>query len=357
MKACRPSAGTSRALLASAAVLLVLGCAGAMRGAAADGPISPDRAAVWRAIFARPALPHGAPPHPAQSALGADLFRDTRLSGSGTMSCASCHDPGRAFTDGRKTGRGAAGAVLSRNVPALYDLAAASRFFWDGRAETLAAQARVPITAPDEMAGSFPVIVQRLDSDAALKARFAAAFPASGRIGEAEILDALVAYERSLKSPETPFDRWVAGDDDALSAAARRGFDLFVGKGGCVTCHGGWRLTDDSFHDVGLPSGDLGRGALDLDPAGQGIPAFKTPSLREVAHTAPYMHDGSLATLADVVAHYAGGLVRRPSLAPTVVRDLTLTDDEKAALVAFLTAVSSERGEDKDKPMPPAPKK
>lgn len=354
MKACRPSAGVSRALLASAAVLLALGDAGVSRGAAAE-PVPPDRAAVWRAIFARPAVLSGTAPDPAQSALGYDLFRDTRLSGSGTMSCASCHDPGRAFTDGRKTGRGAAGAVLSRNVPALYDLAAASRFFWDGRAETLAAQARVPITAPDEMAGSFPEIVQRLDSDAILKARFAAAFPASGRIGEAEILDALVAYERSLASPETPFDRWVAGDDSALSDAARRGFDLFVGKGGCVTCHGGWRLTDDSFHDVGLPSSDLGRGALALDPAGPGIPAFKTPSLREVAHTAPYMHDGSLATLADVVAHYAGGLVRRPSLAPTVVRDLTLTDDEKAALIAFLTAVSSAPDEGGDKALPSTP--
>ena len=155
-------------------------------------------------------------------------------------------------------------------------------------------------------------------------------------------MDALAAYERSLVSPMTRFDSWVAGNDDALDKQELRGFEIFVGKGGCVSCHGGWRFTDNGFHDIGMPGVDLGRGAI-AGPM-QGLPQFKTPSLREATHTAPYMHDGSLATLLDVVAHYAGGHVKRPSLAPTMVTDLALDPEERTALVAFLKSLSSERG-------------
>jgi cytochrome c peroxidase len=303
----------------------------------------PDRVAVWRAIFTRPAAPpEGVTDDPAKIALGYDLFRDKRLSGRGGTSCASCHDPAHAFTDGRRTGLGPAGAGLARNVPSLYNLAWASSFFWDGRAGTLADQARGPILAQDEMFGHFPAIAESLERDATMKARFQAVFPASTHITEQEIVDTLAAYERSLISPPTRFDRWVAGDDDALDGHEQRGFEIFVGKGGCVSCHGGWRATDDGFHDVGVPGADLGRGALD-GPM-KGLPQFKTPSLREAVHTAPYMHDGSLATLLDVVAHYAGGHVKRPSLAPTLVRDLVLDATERADLVAFLKTLSSERG-------------
>jgi cytochrome c peroxidase len=299
------------------------------------------REAVWRAIFARPAEGPPAPADAAKVALGRDLFGDVRLSGSGRASCATCHDPAQAFTDGRRTAIGPAGAVLARNAPALYNLAWATSFFWDGRAASLAEQAKVPILAPDELAGDFRSITQALSRDPAMSARFAAAFPGMPGVTEDAVLEALVAYERSLVSPVTRFDRWVEGDDTALTEQELRGFDLFVGRGGCVSCHGGWRLTDDAFHDIGLPGRDPGRGAL--ASGAPGLPEFKTPSLREVARTAPYMHDGSLATLEDVVDHYAGGLVVRPSLAPTVVRDLKLTDQEKAALVAFLKTLSSEQ--------------
>lgn len=310
---------------------------------AAHEPVAQEvsREAVWRAIFARP---RGDPPGAADAgkvALGRDLFGDVRLSGSGRASCASCHDPAQAFTDGRKTAVGPQGATLARNAPALYNLAWATSLFWDGRAASLTDQARVPILAPDELAGDFAAIAQRLSADPETSARFAAAFPGSSGVSEANVLNALAAYERSLISPETRFDRWVEGDDGALSASELEGFAVFVGKGGCVSCHGGWRLTDDAFHDVGLPGKDLGRGALQAGTPG--LPEFKTPSLREVARTAPYMHDGSLATLEDVVEHYAGGLVVRPSLAPTVARDLKLTDTEKAELVAFLKTLSSEQ--------------
>ncbi len=320
-------------------MFLAVGHSAAGGGDAPAATPGVTREAVWRAIFARPAQSPVGPDDAARAALGHDLFRDVRLSGSGRASCVSCHDPARAFTDGRKTAVGPGGAVLPRNAPALYDLAWATSFFWDGRAASLAEQARVPILAPDELAGDFATIARRLADDPEMAARFAAAFPATPEVTEAAVLEALAAYERSLVSPQTRFDRWIAGDEPALTGEERRGFDIFVGKGGCVSCHGGWRFTDDTFHDVGLPGNDPGRGAF----VSGGLPEFKTPSLREVAHTAPYMHDGSLATLEDVVNHYAGGLTLRPSLAPTIVRDLKLTNEEKAALVAFLGTLSSER--------------
>lgn len=316
------------------AAALLAWCLTAAVADATDPSGAPERDAVWRAIFARPAAGAASSPEAAaRIALGRDLFHDRRLSGSGQASCATCHDPARAFTDGRKTGRGPGGDVLARNVPALYDLAWGNAYFWDGRAPSLEAQARFPILAADEMAGDFPTITRRLAADEGIAARFAMAFPETKDVTEDAVVDALAAYVRSLVSPRSRFDAWVAGDDAALGAEELRGLGIFVGKGGCVSCHGGWRFTDDGFHDIGLLGDDLGRG---------GRREFKTPSLREAAHTAPYMHDGSLATLADVVDHYAGGVVRRPSLAPTLVQNLELSEPDKAALVAFLKTLSSE---------------
>lgn len=344
-KRTRVSLGVAGALCAAALSAGVL--AGALpAGGRADRtqaaelpPPAVTRESVWRAIFARPPAADAAPAEQAKIALGYDLFRDVRLSGDGRTSCAVCHDPARAFTDGRKTGRGPAGATLARNVPSLYNLAWATSFFWDGREASLAAQARRPIEAADEMAADLSVVTRRLAADPDLRERFAQAFAGPDAVSETGILEALAAYERSLVSPPTRFDRWVEGDDGALTAQEVMGFDLFVGKAGCVSCHGGWRFTDDGFHDIGLPGDDRGRGALAAD--GAGLPQFKTPSLRELAHTAPYMHDGTLATLDAVVDHYAGGFVRRPSLAATLVRDLVLADDERAALVAFLGTLSA----------------
>lgn len=344
-------------VLAAACLAASLGLGEGAREATAGTPEeSVSRAAVWRAIFARP----GKAPEvdEAKAALGYDLFRDRRLSASGRASCASCHHPDRAFTDGLRTGVGPSGAVLKRNVPALYDLAWATSFFWDGRAPSLTRQARVPIEAPDELAGNLGSIAESFEKDPAMRQRFAAIYRTAPAVTDEAILDAIAAYERTLVSPMTPFDRWVAGDDGALGSAEQRGFDIFVGKGGCVSCHGGWRLTDDAFHDVGVKSADPGRGALSPPGRPPGLPEFKTPSLREVARTAPYMHDGSLATLEDVVAHYAGGIEKRPSLAPTLVKDLTLTEGEKADLVAFLRALSSEqKSHTRDETTRPMPKK
>jgi cytochrome c peroxidase len=294
-------------------------------------------------MFQRPQeipAPPDNPMTPERIALGAKLFADPRLSGGGRKSCAACHRPERAFTDGRRRAEGAAGRPLRRNAPALWNLAWSKHLFWDGRAPSLEAQARGPIEAPDEMGGDWPTIVSRLEADASMATEFRASFPEEPAISQATITKALAAYVRSLVSPPTRFDDWIAGDAQALGAAELRGFQLFTGKAGCVLCHNGWRFTDDRFHDIGLRSEDPGRGAV---PGGTpGLRAFKTPSLREIARTAPYMHDGSLPTLEAVVAHYAGGFVARPALAPSMNRGLRLSRQERADLVAFLRTLSSQ---------------
>ncbi len=306
---------------------------------------SANVAAPWRSFFQRPTGPPPAPPDnaatPDKIALGARLFADPRLSGSGQRSCASCHEPRRGLTDGRRKARAASGGDLQRNTPALWNLAWSRHYFWDGRAPTLEAQVRAPIEAPEEMGGDWPAILARLEADADLAERFRAVFVDEPPVSREAVVKALAAYVRSLVSPPTRFDAWIEGDARALSAAEVRGFTLFTGKAGCVLCHAGWRFTDDRFHDIGLPGKDPGRGAV---PGGTpGLGAFKTPSLRELAHTAPYMHDGSLPTLAAVLAHYSGGFVRRPSLAPNMKRDLRFGAQEKADLAAFLRTLSSEK--------------
>ncbi len=297
------------------------------------------RDAVWRSIFARPKVPLSTPENSHRVELGRALFADSRLSGDGTRACASCHNPARGFTDGLKTAMGRDGSVLQRNTPGLYNLAWSSLFFTDGRVASLEEQSRVPITTANEMGGDFATIVTRLKSDPPLAETFAVAFPATPEISEQTIVAALSAFERTLVSQGSRFDHWVDGDDAALTAQERDGFGLFVGKAGCAGCHGGWRFTDDGFRDIGLPGDDPGRSAI----VG-GAPAlrqFKTPGLRELEHTAPYMHDGSLKTLRDVVDHYAGGFVKRPSVDSNLVRDLVLTEAEKEALIAFLKTLSS----------------
>jgi cytochrome c peroxidase len=306
-----------------------------------------DIAAPWRSFFLRPAGPPPAPPGnlttPDKVALGARLFADPRLSGGSRRSCASCHQRERAFTDGRPKARALSGSNLQRNTPGLWNLAWSKHYFWDGRAPSLEAQIRAPIEAPDEMGGDWPVILARLGADADLAGRFRAAFADEPPISRQTVVKALAAYVRSLVSPPTRFDAWIAGDAQALSPAEVRGFRLFTGKAGCVLCHAGWRFTDDRFHDIGLPGHDPGRGAV---PGGTpGLSAFKTPSLRQLTHTAPYMHDGSIPSLAAVLAHYAGGLVRRPSLAPSLNPRLRLSARERADLIAFLATVSSAKAQ------------
>lgn len=320
--------------------------------AASDPPAAAaDVMQVWRTLLARPpappppASPQAAAQFAAQAALGRALFRDPRLSGNGDRACASCHQPAHAFTDGRPRAAARDGGDLARNTPSLYDQAWGKAFYWDGRAASLEAQAVVPITHPREMAGDWTTIVGRLSTDPAMAQQFHWAFASAPPaiippIQPATIVAAIAAYERTLMSPPTRFDRWLGGDDTALDATEIAGFRLFAGRAGCIGCHSGWRFTDDRFHDIGLDTPDPGRGAI---PAGgvPGLQAFKTPSLREVRWTAPYMHDGSKPTLATVLDHYAGGFVARPGLSSNMIRGLQLSAEDRAALVAFVWTLSS----------------
>jgi len=325
-------------LMVAAVILCGLGVT---RAPAAEPP-SPEIVSAWRELFKRapePVAPVDNVATPEKIALGAQLFSDRRLSRHGERSCIDCHRPERAFTDGRRRARGLSGRPLPRNTPSLFNLAWGKQFFWDGRAASLEEQVQGPILAADEMGGDWPTILDRLKRDAGLAARFSRAYPGEPAISEATVVKALASYVRSLVSPPNRFDAWVGGNPDALSPSELRGFGLFVGKAGCVLCHVGWRFTDDHLHDIGLRSADPGQGGV----AGgtPGLRAFKTPGLRELARTAPYMHDGSLPTLTSVLAHYTGRFVPRPSLAINMKRDLRLERGERADLIAFLRALSS----------------
>lgn len=334
-----------RAVLSALAVLAALSLL-AVEGRSAE----PFDAAFWRNAFARPqAIPAPAsnPITPEKIELGRSLFNDTRLSGTGEIACATCHDAALSFSDGVARRPGHDGEPLPRRTPSLWNLAWGLTFFWDGRAPTLEAQISGPIENPREMGGDIAKAAAQLSADPPSARRFAAAFPDDPRVTKANIRAALASFERTLVSPETRFDRWVKGDDAALEPNELAGLKLFVGKAGCVACHAGWRFTDEAFHDIGLPGDDPGRGGeLKLPAANH---AFKTPSLRERVWTAPYMHDGSLAALEDVVAHYVGGVIARPTVSADLKRDLNLSAQERAELVAFLATLSSD-----DPPRPAA---
>jgi cytochrome c peroxidase len=302
-----------------------------------------DDLASLKPRFARPAFvpsPSHNPPTPAKIALGKRIFSDPALSATGTISCASCHDPKLAFTDGEPTGKGVTGRRLARHTPSLWNLAWSPLLFWDGRAATLEDQIRFPIEHPDEMGSTLDNAVDRFSRHDSYVRAFADAFPGDPRITPANIARALAAYERTLVSPPTRFDRWLAGDAAALSAGEINGLRLFAGRAKCINCHKGFAFTDYNFYDIGVPSDDRGRGAEIRLPAADY--AFKTPTLRELVWTAPYMHDGSLATLDDVVRIYEMGGVSRPTRAKDLPATIKLWDGERADLIAFLESLSSD---------------
>lgn len=334
-----------------AAALAVAGVAALLVAAQSPQAATPDVASDARLAFKRPAgLPDrgGLLPAYAVVDLGRMLFNDVRLSGDGTMSCATCHQAQLAFTDGQPRHAGRNGKPLTRNTPHLWNLAWSETLFWDGRAKTLEQQAAGPIENAAEMAGHLPVVVERLKADPKAADAFARAFPDRPVVDAEGLVAALAAFEWTLVSPLTRFDQWVSGDEAALDHDEKAGFALFAGEAQCTSCHSGWRFTDEAFHDIGLPdTGDLGRGTiLDLRAADHG---FKTPSLRELAWTAPYMHDGSLATLDAVIDHYAGSVTARPTLSKDMPPVLSLSQEERQQLIAFLGTLSSETP-----PRPPA---
>jgi len=272
-----------------------------------------------------------------KAALGKMLFFDARLSRDNNISCASCHNPSFGWQVPFAKAIGAGGKPLARKSPTTINHAWGSLLFWDGRASSLEDQARGPIQAPVEMDLPLPKAVQRLNAIEGYRTAFAKAFPGEG-ITEQTLLKAIATFERTTVSGDTPFDRWVRGDDKALSAAAQRGFALFNGKARCASCHGGWNFTDDRFHDIGLATTDEGRAKI--TGRTEDKHGFRTPGLREITARAPYMHNGSLPTLEAVVAHYATGGIDRPSRS-RLMAPLALTGDEMQDLVEFMRALSS----------------
>jgi cytochrome c peroxidase len=278
---------------------------------------------------------------PARVELGRALFFEPRLSGNGAMSCATCHNPSLGWSDGLKTAVGWHGKVLGRATPTVVNTAYNTQFMWDGRKKSLEDQALGPMKSPDEMNTDFKRTLARLQSLPQYVAMFQKAYPGEG-ITEGTIAKAIAAFERTVVSRESAFDRWLAGDRSAMTLSQWRGYKVFSdpGKGNCIMCHNGSNFTDNRFHNIGLAQGgepDPGRYNIEKVASMQG--AFKTPTLRDVELTAPYFHDGSAATLRQVVEHYVRGGDDRSHLSP-LMKPLKLTEQDKEDLVAFMKALT-----------------
>jgi cytochrome c peroxidase len=315
---------------------------------------------------------------PARVALGQKLFFEPRLSGDGTVACATCHDPARAFTDGRPVSVGIHGRVGQRNAPTVLNALYNKMQFWDGRVYTLEQQAALPITNPFEMgSASIGDAVSRISGDKDYQTQFMQAF---GRdVNEQDMLSAIAAYERTLASFDSPFDHFIAGDANAISDSAKRGWELFNTKARCHLCHAlienqrdATLFIDNDFHNIGIgilrhhvaplaqqAERELAQGHLaDIDTAAitsemavlgrflvtrkqSDIASFKTPGLRNVLVTGPYFHDGSMQTLWDVMDHYnKGDGITNPWLDKDM-QPLALTEPEIDGVVAFLASLTS----------------
>jgi cytochrome c peroxidase len=291
-----------------------------------------------------PPLPQPAdnPVTPAKIALGRRLFFDPILSRTNLVACASCHLQRNGFADPMRVSAGVEGRLGVRNAPALANLAYATSYFWDGGVETLERQAIAPIKAMDEMDLPFDTAVAKVADVPSYRADFAQAFPDEAAPTGLGLTRAIASYVRALISGDSPWDRHRRGDVGALSDSEKRGMGIFFGeKGECFHCHDGLFLTNNRFANNGtyLDGGDVGRQRVTQRAIDLG--RFRVPSLRNVGVTAPYMHDGSIATLEEVVEHYAQGGRGHESTDP-VVRGLKLDPADKTDLVAFLRALTDQ---------------
>jgi cytochrome c peroxidase len=298
-----------------------------------------------------PAVPLGLPPlawprsNPYSAAkveLGRVLYFDRRLSADETVSCATCHDPKLAFTDQAAVSTGIKSQHGGRSAPTVINRAYSLAQFWDGRAATLEEQAKGPIANPLEMGMTHGAVVERLQKIKGYGPLFAAAF-GSEEIDIDRMAKAIACFERTVLSGNAPYDRYKHGDKAAMTAQQVRGMDIFFNRAKCDQCHEGSNFTLNAYSNLGVgsdkPDPDVGRFAVTHDPRDWGV--FKTPTLREIEHTAPYMHDGSLATLDEVVEFYNKGGIANKNLDPNM-KALHLNDKDKADLVAFLKALSGE---------------
>ncbi|MBL8214833.1 MAG: c-type cytochrome [Bryobacterales bacterium] len=296
-------------------------------------------------------MPADNPPTAETIALGKALFFDKKVSVDNTLACSNCHDPRFGFADPNRFSTGFSGKKGGRNAPTVINAAYSPLQFWDGRAPTLEEQAAGPIANPVEMNHPHDACSEKLQKDQGYQAMFEKAF-GPGPVTMDKVKKAVAAYERTLLSGNSPFDRYqYGGDTKALSPAAIRGLAIFqdAKRGNCAVCHTIEEkyalFTDGKFHNIGVGLNaegeltDLGRYAETKNDADKG--AFKTPTLRNIAQTAPYMHDGSQKTLRDVVDFYVGGGSSNPHL-DKEIKELKLSGAERADLVAFLESLTGE---------------
>ncbi len=287
-------------------------------------------------------FPKDNPYTPDKAALGKLLYYDTRLSADNTISCASCHSPQFGFTDGKAVSDGVKAQKGGRSAPTVINRAYSLNQFWDGRAKSLEEQAGGPMQNPIEMGNTHEAVVKSIQAIPGYALLFAKAF-GSPEIDIDRTTKAIATYERTVLSGNSAYDRYKAGNKSALNAAQVRGMDIYFHKAKCDQCHEGVNFTLNSYHNLGVgidkPNPDPGRYEVTKNDADWGT--FKTPTLRDIARTAPYMHDGSLATLEAVVDYYNKGGNKNKNLDEKIV-PLKLTKTEETDLVAFLKSLNGE---------------
>lgn len=277
---------------------------------------------------------------PEKVELGKRLFFDKRLSRDSTIACASCHVPEKRFTNGNQVATGIQGRRGIRNVPTIFNRAYGKSFFWDGRAASLEEQALEPIQNPKEMDMPFSDLESRLSADEEYAERFQRVL--GGKPTAHNAAKAIASFVRTLLSGNSTFDKFEHGEQDALSPSAKRGLQIFRGKGNCTACHVGPNFTDEKFHNTGVAfrdttTVDWGRYAVTNVARDKG--AFKTPTLREISHTSPYMHNGSFTSLQEVLDFYNMGGIQNPYL-DEEIRPPKLTVQEKSDIIEFLNSLS-----------------
>jgi cytochrome c peroxidase len=281
--------------------------------------------------------------NPDRIELGKALYFDPRLSGSNWISCATCHNPAMGWGDGLPTSIGHNFQVLGRHSPSVINSAFYGLQFWDGRAATLEEQAGGPIVSPGEMNQDMDELIQELSALKGYVDLFNKAYPGEG-ITKNTITKAIASFERTAVSKDSPFDKYMEGDKTAISESAQRGFDLFVGKAQCAVCHSGFNFSDNGFHNIGVKNltekEDIGR--FTIVPINSMKGAFKTPTLRDIALSAPYMHNGMYKTLEEVIDHYDRKGDDQSNLSPNMqgTEPLNLTSEEKKDLVEFLKSLT-----------------
>lgn len=272
--------------------------------------------------------------------LGKQLYFETRLSKNNSLSCALCHNPGTGFADAREFSIGAFGTAGGRQAPTVYNTGFIPLQFWDGRAGSLEEQAIGPIHNPIEMAELHETVVPKIAKIPAYQKQFQLIF--GGGASLQHIAEAIAAFERTIISQNSAFDKYAMGEVGAMNEAAVRGLALFRGKARCILCHNGPNFTDNRFHNLGVPQvgplkEDLGRYMVTRAQQDKG--AFKTPTLRSVVETAPYMHDGVFKTLEEVIDFLDAGGGSNPNLSP-LMKPLGLSSEEKADVLEFLKALT-----------------